>query len=142
MLQRRQMAPCEQAFQVTMCDGTLCGFSCWFAFSVMFNGASLVAQKVRNLPAMLETQVQSLGREDPWRRKWRCLCLMQCKLHAKCRTKDTEANQRRVVVSSRDEQEAVPLTGGACLSSRLLSWFHPQQCLLCLQSVPFGTVIL
>ena len=27
--------------------------------------ASLVAQKVKNLPAMQETQVQSLGREDP-----------------------------------------------------------------------------
>ena len=28
-------------------------------------GASLVAQKVKNLPAMWETQVQSLGWEDP-----------------------------------------------------------------------------
>ena len=28
-------------------------------------GASLVAQLVKNLPAMQETQVQSLGREDP-----------------------------------------------------------------------------
>ena len=27
--------------------------------------ASLVAQTVKNLPAMQETQVQSLGREDP-----------------------------------------------------------------------------
>ena len=27
--------------------------------------ASLVAQTVRKLPAMLETQVQSLGQEDP-----------------------------------------------------------------------------
>ena len=27
--------------------------------------ASLVAQMVKNLPAMWETQVQSLGREDP-----------------------------------------------------------------------------
>ena len=27
--------------------------------------ASLVAQRVRHLPAMWETQVQSLGREDP-----------------------------------------------------------------------------
>ena len=31
---------------------------------------SLVAQKVRHLPAMWETQVQSVGQEDPWRRKW------------------------------------------------------------------------
>ena len=28
-------------------------------------GASLVAQTVKNLPLMQETQVQSLGREDP-----------------------------------------------------------------------------
>ena len=26
-----------------------------------------MAQKVKNLPAMQETQVQSLGREDPWK---------------------------------------------------------------------------
>ena len=32
--------------------------------------ASLVAQTVKRLPAMRETQVRSLGREDPWRRKW------------------------------------------------------------------------
>ena len=31
---------------------------------------SLVAQKVKNLPAMQETQVQSLDREDSWRREW------------------------------------------------------------------------
>ena len=29
------------------------------------NRASLVAQTVKNLPAMQETQVQSLGQEDP-----------------------------------------------------------------------------
>ena len=28
-------------------------------------GASLVAQMVKNLPAIQETQVQSLGQEDP-----------------------------------------------------------------------------
>ena len=39
-------------------------------------GASLVAQMVKNLPAvwensaMQETWVQSLGQEDAWRRKW------------------------------------------------------------------------
>ena len=32
-------------------------------------GASLVAQVVKNLPAMLETQVQSLGQEDPLQKK-------------------------------------------------------------------------
>ena len=34
------------------------------------NGSSLVAQMVKNLPAMWETQVQSLGQEDPLRREW------------------------------------------------------------------------
>ena len=34
-------------------------------------GASLVAQTGKNLPAMQETQVRSLGMEDPWRREWR-----------------------------------------------------------------------
>ena len=33
-------------------------------FLLMFSTASLVAQMVRNLPAMQETQVQSLGQED------------------------------------------------------------------------------
>ena len=32
--------------------------------------ASLVAQRVQHLRAMWETLVQSLGWEDPWRRKW------------------------------------------------------------------------
>ena len=31
---------------------------------------SLVAQMVKHLPTMWETQVQSLGWEDPWRREW------------------------------------------------------------------------
>ena len=34
------------------------------------NLTSLVAQTVKRLPAMRETRVRSLGREDPWRRKW------------------------------------------------------------------------
>ena len=29
-----------------------------------------MAQMVKSLPAMWETQVRSLGQEDPWRRKW------------------------------------------------------------------------
>ena len=29
-----------------------------------------MAQTVKNLPAMWETQVQSLGWEDPWKREW------------------------------------------------------------------------
>ena len=32
--------------------------------------ASLVAQMVKNLHAMQETQVQSLSQEDPHRREW------------------------------------------------------------------------
>ena len=32
--------------------------------------ASLMAQMVKNLPAMQETQVQSLVLDDPWRREW------------------------------------------------------------------------
>ena len=34
-------------------------------FASRVNGASLVAQMVKNLPEMSETQVQSLGWEDP-----------------------------------------------------------------------------
>ena len=34
-----------------------------------YSSASLVAQLVKNLPAMWESWVQSLGWEDPWRRK-------------------------------------------------------------------------
>ena len=30
------------------------------------------AQIIKNLPAMQETQVQSLDWEDPWRREWQC----------------------------------------------------------------------
>ena len=32
---------------------------------ITYDNASLVAQMVKNLPAVQETQVQSLGREDP-----------------------------------------------------------------------------
>ena len=31
---------------------------------------SFIAQLVKNLPAMQETQVQSLGQEIPWKRRW------------------------------------------------------------------------
>ena len=34
-----------------------------------YSWASLVAQKVKNLPAMWETLVRSLSAEDPWRRE-------------------------------------------------------------------------
>ena len=35
---------------------------------VVTTGASLVAQTVKNLPAMQETWLPSLGWEDPWMR--------------------------------------------------------------------------
>ena len=41
-----------------------------FSNSYTILGASLVAQLVKNLPAMWEASVQSLGWEDPWRRPW------------------------------------------------------------------------
>ena len=41
----------------------------WNSYVVLFNSASLVAQMVTNMPAMQETQVQSLGWEDPLE-KW------------------------------------------------------------------------
>ena len=45
----------------------------WAIIFKTFNNdsqASLVAQKVKNLPAMQETQVWSLGWKVPWRRLW------------------------------------------------------------------------
>ena len=36
----------------------------------MYSVPSLVAQTVKNPPTMQETQVQSLGWEDPWRMDW------------------------------------------------------------------------
>ena len=42
-------------------------FLFWVEISQLYIylGASLVAQVIKNLPAMWKTQVQSLGREDP-----------------------------------------------------------------------------
>ena len=39
----------------------------WYIHSFQ---ASLMAQMVKNPPAMQETQVRSLGQEVPWRREW------------------------------------------------------------------------
>ena len=38
-------------------------------YPLQYSWASLVAQLVKNLPAMRETWVRSLGWEDPWRRE-------------------------------------------------------------------------
>ena len=43
-----------------------CGH-CWVS-KLNFTGASLLAQTVKNLPAMQETHVRSLG--CPWKREW------------------------------------------------------------------------
>ena len=45
--------------------GILWSFSTYFINQVRRLRASLVAQSVKNLPAMLETRVRFLGREDP-----------------------------------------------------------------------------
>ena len=39
-------------------------------YPLQFSWASLVVQVVKNLPAMWETWIQSLGWEDPWRKAW------------------------------------------------------------------------
>ena len=41
-----------------------------YIYMQLYNGTSLVAQTVKNLLATQETQVRSLGWEDPWRGKW------------------------------------------------------------------------
>ena len=44
----------------------------WFVFLYFLFGfcASIKTQLVNHLPAMQESQVRFLGREDPWRKKW------------------------------------------------------------------------
>ena len=41
----------------------------YFSTSLPYSGASLVAQMVKNLPAMQKTWVRSLGQEDPWEKR-------------------------------------------------------------------------
>ena len=48
----------------------MAGNEAGMAESTLRNGVSLVAQMVKSLPAVQETQVRSLGQEDPWRREW------------------------------------------------------------------------
>ena len=47
------------------CRTVLCKTVFQFLIQLNFEGISLVAQSVKNLPAMQETQVRSLGQEDP-----------------------------------------------------------------------------
>ena len=42
---------------------------CKYIEIVLIPGFS-VAQMIKNLPTMQETQVQSLGQEDPWTKEW------------------------------------------------------------------------
>ena len=44
--------------------------ACLFQKQLGCSWASLMAQMVKNPLAMQETQVRSLGQEDPWRREW------------------------------------------------------------------------
>ena len=53
------------------------GILVYFSFCLLYNalsnalfGASLEAQMAKDLPAMWETQVQSLGWEDPLEKEW------------------------------------------------------------------------
>ena len=45
-------------------------YVCVCVYIYMYVLVSLVAQMVKHLPAMRETQVHSLVWEDPWRREW------------------------------------------------------------------------
>ena len=40
------------------------------SYPIQYSWVSLVAQMVKNLPAMRETWIQSLGWEDSWRKSW------------------------------------------------------------------------
>ena len=48
----------------------MCVCVCVFELNYMTFGASLVSHMIKNLPAMQETWIRSLGQEDPMRRKW------------------------------------------------------------------------
>ena len=50
----------------------LCSLSLFFFLihGFLLWGATLVVQTVKSLPTMWETQVRSLGPEDPWKREW------------------------------------------------------------------------
>ena len=45
--------------------GSLLILRCWLVWMFFLVHASLVAQRLKHLPPMQETQVRSLGREDP-----------------------------------------------------------------------------
>ena len=47
-----------------------------FCEHVIHDKASLVAQMVKNLPAVQEIQARSLVRKIPWRRKWQPISVL------------------------------------------------------------------
>ena len=57
-------------------------FICTFVYIYTFLWASLIPQRVKNLPAMQETQVRSLGQEDTLEKGMaihpKCSCLENC----------------------------------------------------------------
>ena len=55
--------------QLSRCQIPNIGLLYHLFFSSSLKRASLVAQAVKNLPAMQETWVQSLGQEDPWEKE-------------------------------------------------------------------------
>ena len=57
--------PCKEAQPSLIIQGCNFSLSLFFLFELRFSWASLVAQLVKNLPAVQETQVRSLGWEDP-----------------------------------------------------------------------------
>ena len=62
------LASCtDKAWHQAHFEGENPQWACYLSLPLL---ASLVAQMVKRLPAMRETQDRSLGWEDPWRRKW------------------------------------------------------------------------
>ena len=64
VLAEAQAQTCRAVFLWLPCPLTLT-LQCPFSLPPLPSWASLVAQRVKHLPAMWETQVRSLGREDP-----------------------------------------------------------------------------
>ena len=63
LLCQLQIGTCQEHCQQPNSKG-ICHLPLWISW------ASLVAQRVKHLPVMWESQVWSLGGKIPWRRKW------------------------------------------------------------------------
>ena len=65
LLTQQFFRPCVRALEtVNYLTFTITLWSRYY-FLLLYTWASLVAQMVKTLPAMLETRIQSLGQEDP-----------------------------------------------------------------------------